>query len=412
MNNSQHMLSLFNIRRLLIFLYGLSTCFGTFAIAGDSRNFTMSFILAMLYMLSMVISINSIGSTIRKYAQYITPIFLLIALITIMNVFNANGYNVPMIPIPMLSCFILFLAMLLHSLFDSKAIEYCILGFAVGSMVLATLFILGIGIYVEDGILLDEDERMSMFGQNQNELGLIMAHGIALVLMFVIKDELHLGTARYLLTIPVVFMLSLLLSSASRAAFVSLVLIAVLIVLLHKANGCLSQITFWLISIGLCIWGLSHLDASEIMYERIMMTLEEGNSSGRGDIWSALMPRLLETPILGVGQTGYADVAHKELSGISRVMHEYGYSPHNVFIEVFAYSGIVGLCLILTFWIRITRDSVNIYKNMGNILPMLLLVPILLSILTGQVLANKFAWVVYAYIVILNSNYKQTLCIK
>ena len=411
MSNSHYLLSMFNIRRVIIFLYGISICFGTFALGGSSRNFTISFILAILYIpLILLDPRQGLWNVIRKYKSYILPMFFFMVLIFIMNVFNANEYDVPMIPISIVSCFLFFIVMLLHNEYDNQAVHYCICGFCVGAIILSVLFLLDIGVYVEQGIMLDEEERMSMFGQNQNELGLIMVCGITLVLMAILKDRLRIGFARYLLILPTLSMMSLLLASASRAAFTSLVLIVILIILCHRTNGCFSQILFFAVSIGLCLYGLSYIETSEVMYERIMLTLKEGNTSGRTEIWEALLPRLIETPIFGVGQTGYADVAHKELVGVTSVMHESGYSPHNVLIEVFAYTGIVGLSLVLIFWTRIVRDSMNIFKKLGNLMPLLLLIPIGIYILTGQILTDKLAWLIYAFIIVVYSNYKGALC--
>ena len=140
-------------------------------------------------------------------------------------------------------------------------------------------------------------------------------------------------------------------------------------------------------------------ESGGLMYERLMETVEDGSSSGRTDIWKALLPNLMKHPILGVGQTGYAAVANQELSAVAGSIYEYGYSPHNVLIEVFAYTGLVGLFVMLLFWGRIGVSAYNGYKQQNNLVPLLLLMPILLSIMTGQVLADKVAWLSYAYII-------------
>ena len=395
------LLSAFNIRRYLIFLYGASTCFGTFALVGSSRNFTLSFILAVLYILSLAPFLKRLPVALYRYRRYVWLPVIFFSLLCVMNIFYANEYRVPIVSMPILSCLVMFVFMLLHSMYDTQALKIGLYGFVLGTIILSMLFMLGIGVYVETGIAIDEGERMSMFGQNQNALGLLMANGISLTMMIALfYDSLKLKGFRLVSIVPIVFMLSLLLAAASRAAFVSLILSFLIIILLHKTQNRFSRLLLFVV--GLCgVWyGLQTMaESGSLMFERLMSTVEDGNTSGRADIWQALIPRLVEHPIFGVGQTGYAEVSHKVLVGVAGSMYEYGYSPHNVLIEVFAYTGLVGLFVMLLFWGRIGVTAWRSYKNNNNLVPLLLLIPILLSIMTGQVLADKVAWLSYAYII-------------
>lgn len=391
------LLSAFNIRRYLIFLYGASTCFGTFALVGSSRNFTLSFILAVLYMLSLIPFLKRIPVALYRYRRYVWLPIVFFALLCVMNIFYATEHSVPMVPIPMLSCIVMFIFMLLHSIYDSQALSWGLYGSMFGAIILSILFMLGIGVYVEVGVAMEEGQRMSMFGQNQNGLGFMMARSISVTLMLVIfYDQLNLKTFRFVSFVPMIFMGSLLLAAASRAAFVALILSLLVIILLHKTQNRFSRLLLFIV--GICgVWyGLHTMaESGSLLFERLMSTVEDGHTSGRTDIWRALLPRLVEHPILGVGQTGYAEVSQRALAG----MYSAGFSPHNVLIEVFAYTGLVGLFIMLLFWSRIGVAAWNSYKHNNNLVPILLLIPILLAIMTGQVLASKMAWLSYAYII-------------
>lgn len=318
-----------------------------------------------------------------------------------MNIFYANEYRVAIVPIPILSCLVLFVFMLLHSAYDAQAMKIGLYGLVLGTIILSTLFMLGIGVYVEAGVVVEEGERMSMFGQNQNELGILMVFGISLTLMIAIfYDNLRLKTFRFVAIIPIIFMLSLLLATASRAAFVALIASLIIIIILHKTQNRFSRLLLFIGGIYGVWYGLQTLAESDnIMIERLMSTIEDGNTSGREDIWLALLPYLAEHPLFGIGQTGYAEVSHKALVTVANSMYEYGFSPHNVLIEVFAYTGIVGLFVMLLFWGKMYVSAWNSYKQNNSVVSLLLLVPILLSIMTGQILTNKVAWLSYAYII-------------
>lgn len=397
-----------HIRRLLIFLYGVSICYGTFAISGGSRNFTLSFILAILYMISIVPLMGKLFNVLYRYRKYIIPPVIFFILLCIMNWFNTNQYDVPIISISILSCIILFIFMLVHSYYDSKAVSYCMYGYMLGAIILSILFVLGIGIHIDMGMQVVDEERLTMFGQNQNELGVIMVNGLTMVLMSVIfYNKFKMGVLKYLFIIPIITMLTLMFGSASRAAFVALALILICVVLLHRTKYRYTQFLFLIAGfVGLWYAYQYLINSDTLMYARILQTIEDGNTSGRAEIWNAILPSLLESPILGVGQTGYALVAHQELMGIAGAMHEYGYSPHNVLIEVFAYTGIVGLVFMLIFWFRLGCDSIVCYRKANNLIPLLLLIPVAVFIMTGQILSNKFAWVLYAYIAVQGYNIK------
>lgn len=398
-----------NMRRVVLFLYGVSTCFGTFAIggAGGGSTYTISFMLAGLYMVLMLPLVKSLSLVFHRYAKYIFPPVLFFVLLCVMNAFYVNQYEVPIVPIPILSCIILYIFMLLHSLYDPKALTIGLYGFMLGTAILAVLFAFGIGIYEEVGVTLEEGDRLTMFGQNQNALGLLMANGLALITMFfIVYNRVRWNIWRFVVVVPMAFMFILLFASGSRAAFATLVLAILAIVFLHHTEKRYMRLLFVLVGVIGMWYGFQYLVSSELMYERIILTISEGNSSGRTDIWAALMPRLIEHPIFGVGQTGYAEVCHQELMRVANNMYEYGYSPHNVLIEVFAYTGIIGLLCMLTFWVRIFKSARFCYKNKNDLIPLLLLFPIILSILTGQVLADKVAWLSYAYIVTTTMQYK------
>ena len=401
------LLSIFNIRRYLIFLYGVSICFGTFALAGSSRNFTLSFIVAALYILSILPLLQRLPFVFHHYGRYVQPALTFLVLLCVMNVLYANEYKVAVIPISIVSCLTMFICMLIHSTSDKQAVTIGIYGFMLGASILSILFMLGIGIYVEPGVIMEEGERLSMFGQNQNELGLLMSYGISLMIMIgILYNKSKLKISRIVLVIPIIFMGTLLFASASRAAFISLVSSLVIIIFLHKTKK--GFLRFVLLGVGLIgLWyGFQAMaESNGIMYERVMTSIETGDSSGRSDIWKALLPHTLEHPIFGVGQTGYAKISHESLTNLANNMYEYGYSPHNVLIEVFAYTGIIGLLIMVCFWWRIWKLALSSYRQ-SNLVPLLLLIPILLAMMTGQVLASKIAWLSYAYIITIGFDHK------
>ena len=76
-----------------------------------------------------------------------------------------------------------------------------------------------------------------------------------------------------------------------------------------------------------------------------------------------------------------------------------GYAdPHNVIIAVFCYTGIIGLLVFLIFFFRIIANAIKRNKYGGELLPIILLIPILGMVLTGQIFVQKIIWILFAYI--------------
>ena len=98
---------------------------------------------------------------------------------------------------------------------------------------------------------------------------------------------------------------------------------------------------------------------------------------------------ILEHPILGVGLSGgnYISILN---FGIVK-------SVHNVILEVALYSGLFGLIPFLIFLYSIIRNNLLSYKKSQNILPILLSIPMLGMILSGQALGVKLFWTIAAY---------------
>ena len=383
------------ILRLLIFLVGISIPFNNLAITAG-RNFSMGFLSTAIYFLALW-PITSSRWRIRPFygGVYLLPFYFII-LLSIVNLLNLGSYNAPIFNTTMFLCFLMFMALLIHAQIDEKALSICLWGVAFGGILMSILFSLGIAVEI------DEDMRLSMFNENSNGLGIYESIGIIIVLNeFIFYDRLRIGMFRFIFVLSLVPMVALLLATASRTAFLILALSVFLSVLFVnvKVNR-LAKIIIIIGGLSGCFYAYEKLSNSDLLIvTRLLRSKEEKSLSGRDDIWKSVLPYGMKKPILGWGETGYVDVS-KQATGIIKydgtIAH--GYSPHNVFVEVFMYTGIIGLLIMCLFWFRITNDAYILFKKFHNLLPLLLLIPIYACLLSGQLLTAKWAFVVYAYI--------------
>ena len=130
---------------------------------------------------------------------------------------------------------------------------------------------------------------------------------------------------------------------------------------------------------------------SEVLMLRLLQTVADQDLAGRDEVWVEIINIVQNNLIFGIGQTGYFSIF-----GLA--------SPHNVFIEVLIYTGIVGLFLYLVFILRISIYAYKCIKIKGKILPLLLMSPIFGILLSGQILNMKLGWLVLAYIISVHLN--------
>ena len=379
-------------RRFLIFLVGLCMLFNNVA---PIPNFSMGLFSSALYFLSLISLIPMIKKIGSFHGKFVWNILYYIVFFTFVNILNKCGYNTPVFPFSMFMCFILMLFLLVHSLIDRKALSYCMYGMAFGGILMSVFFALGIGIEI------GEDLRLVMFGENSNALGIYMGLSSIVILNgFILNDELKLKKVRLLFILAFIPIVGLLFATGSRTAFLIFALSVIAIIGFYPTKSALGKIAFIILGIVCCSYAFNKLvDSDSILIERLTTTVEEGNSSGRDKITESLTPYVFESPIWGYGQTGYVNVAKTALNHISIIGGvTYGFSPHNVVMELLIYTGIIGLILWLIFWWKIGKESWILFKEKRLLMVGLMCIPMLACILSGQLLTAKWAYILYAYI--------------
>lgn len=184
-------------------------------------------------------------------------------------------------------------------------------------------------------------------------------------------------------------MLKLMAESGSRVAFISFIMMFSIGTLLLETKRSWYKLIVLLLSGFLFAFMIQFILSSEILMNRLLKSAEVGDLAGRNIIWEKLMPLIKENPFFGVGRTGYAEYTQKVFLEAK--------SPHNVIIEVLCYTGIIGLIFYMLFIIRSLIFSYKAYNIKHIILPILLFIPILGYLLSGQLLTNKIGWLIVSF---------------
>lgn len=390
-------------RLFLVFLVGFSSAFNTFAIQMGSRPLSVGLIASFLYFISLFPALNSHQweSMIKRSGRFIFLPLYFCLLLTVLNFFYYRGGG-NIFPFSIFMDWLLMCFLLYHAFLDNRAVEICLQGFSFGAIILSILFYFGIGLEVN---MVQEGERFSMFGSNENVLGIIQAISCAIILnSFILRDRLSIKLFRFLFIVPFVLSATMIVATGSRTALLILASECIFTVLFYqtKTRNKVFIISVSLISIFLAIQWLLSSDYSIVT--RVFLAIEEGNTGGRTEIWERYLSLFPEHPIFGVGEQGLLEVAIRSGVGTTDILgYTTALSPHNVLIEVLMKTGILGLILMGSFWWKTFISAFRSLRLYKETLPLVLAIPVLAVLFSGQILTEKYAWFVYSYMIAASS---------
>jgi O-antigen ligase len=345
--------------------------------------FSISKLMALIYLVAMLSSIFK-TVTPRDLFPYFSNILIFFLILTIVSIVHIQRGNYNFFDFTIFQNIALFWILVNHERKDPGILEKALLAFAAGSILLALLFHLGIGVG------LDMEGRVSIFGDNENNIGLRMSISMIIVSMVVIQNHFRLGKIRFLFLLGIPLLFSLMLATGSRVSLISFVLAYIATNALLRTKRIWIKVAVFVVGtlVLLYIWFVL-LDSQEVML-RLLRTVNEGDLSKRDVIWKRLLPLISDNLIFGVGKTGFESATY-DIFG--RVI-----SPHNVILEVLCLTGVAGLFFYLMFIYRIFRRSIMLYRTEKFLLPVILCIPFLGMLLSAQLLHIKLGWVICAFI--------------
>ncbi len=372
------------LQNALLYTFFFSLNFEVWDPFSTGGNFSVAKLTGLLYALSLVPKLKYIlyfPLILKTYAKLLISFYLLIV---VMSFINLNHYSSDFLQMSLIQNVTLFFILFNHERLCPGIIEKSFVSFWIGSLILASCFYLGIGI--ETNI----EGRVTLFGDNENIIGIRMVVSALFIAHILIQVKKKLPKLIYLiLTLSFIPLITLTLNTGSRLSFISLFFGISLIFIMYKKRELLSK--GLILGIGI-LASTSIFDLamrSNVLGTRLSRTIQEGNLAGREEIWYSILPLLKENWIFGVGRTGYIEYI-TELFGRIK-------SPHNVIIEVLAYSGVIGLLLFLGVLKKSFASAYKYYKSYNEVAPFVFFVPILGIILSAQLLTFKLAWVILAY---------------
>jgi hypothetical protein len=366
----------YKIQRIALYIYFFSLNFEIFNFMGLGSTARLT---GFIYMAAILPQIKHFIKT-SYILPYLQSIFLFFALLTLMSLININTYSYNFFDTSILLNILFFWFLINHERKDPGVLLKGMLSFALGSIFLAALYNMGIGIEYSGG-------RVTIFDDNANAIALRLSISIIVLIYLVVSNNFPLKRWRYLLLLPIPLMTNFMMQTGSRKALIALALAFIIGTLLYKTKHIFYKVLIIGISGFVAFYFIQALMESEVLYQRLTVAAE-GNIGGREYIWGNLIKIIKENPIFGIGKTGYRE-AYIQIAGTAK-------SPHNVILEVAAYTGIIGLMLYLWFLYKSSWQAFLSYKKNKYLLPLLLLIPVYAMIMGGQALNGKIPWAVLA----------------
>src|SRR6185437_549386 len=334
------------LQRLALYIIFFSINFEVWDPLNTNGSFSISSATGYFYLVTVIYQLPGFLN-FSPIKRYVWPLITFFLLLSVMNFLNINSVSSAFINLSILQNIILLIILINHDRRDPGNLSKGMLSFAIGSFLLAIFYQLGIGVAYESG-------RVTIFGDNQNTIGVKESISIIFLLVVVFKNNLHLGKGRFLFLLAIPLMLLLMAQTGSRTAFISFSLMFISSLFLVKTKHSYYKLFIFMFGLVIAYFVWQYLSSSEILYSRLLLTEQKQDLGGRDRVWDNVVPFVTKNIIFGKGESGYTEY----MTGITGAF----YSPHNVILEVLSYTGIVGLYFFLLFFYKVCVVSIRKYK--------------------------------------------------
>lgn len=371
------MFSTLKLQRYALYLYFFSLNFEMFNLFGLGSTSRLT---GVAYLLTISLNYKPFLRT-SLIKPFLWPWVVFWFYLSVISFFHVNEVSYQVFDVTLLLNIVYFWFLLNHERRDPGVLLKGFLAFALSGVLLTVFYKLGIGIEYAGA-------RVSIFGDNENAIAVRLVMAVIILLYLFATQTLPLGKWRWLLVLPLPSMLFFMLDTGSRKAVVALVLAFLLGVVFIKMRKWWHKIFIFIASGGLAVYFLALFLQNETLVKRLNQVVEEKGIANRDDVWDNALMIISDNFVFGAGMTGYAK---QTVNNLGVYM-----SPHNVLLEVFAYTGLIGFLVYFYFLMRVGLGAAYSYQRKKFLLPLLLLIPIASLILAGQALTVKIVWCSFA----------------
>jgi len=386
--NAKYILKV-KIFALLLFVFSIP--FENWNPFGISSFFSVTKMAGVVYAVMAILLPKMSFSFERQVFLPFKVLGLFYLLLSLISIFNYNGQN-QLSPVN----FTLFQNIISYWLIASDLnkrnvnMNKIFLSFTFSIILMGILIVLGIGLGSE---YVEGETRLTFFNNNANMLGVFTGVALTFTIYFILNSHQTYGNKVYLLLFSLPLFVNMLLSSGSRGALISTVLSVLTLILLNRDKKYKKMIQYLVLILGGSFL-LDKLMESNVMYERILITVEMGSLGERDTLWRDALKIFNESPFIGNGSTGFE----------RRMIIVYGrfQDTHNLFLYIMATTGIIGLMIFFYFLYFHLKASVRTYAKERNPIKLIILLFYITTVIkAGGVINSKLMWLLLALIIAL-----------
>ncbi len=385
------------IQNFFLYLYFFSINYENFNPTG---YFSLAKLAGIIYVISAILSTRIFLSLNRLQLYFYWPFLIFVLYLTLISLINFNDFSNRFVDIALIQNLLIFMFLINHVKKDYLVLEKGMLALAIGSVSVSILLFLGIGATEMPEDSLGLVNRKGFFNAGLNEIALKLSAGLVVIVSILFENTLKINKLmRYFLFLCIPLIIISVFNTASRTAFLILPLCGLTwfgFKLLATDNK------LYAMALGLFIFALAfsplyfiatQLENFELLAARLQDTGGVGDNSevGRLTLWLGFFSLIFENPIFGNGYSGFDLITFDYFGFIE--------SPHNVFLEVLLYTGLIGFLFYSIFLKRIFSASYQLFKYRNRILPTILIPIAFAFIFILQGLNEKICWLILAYII-------------
>lgn len=275
---------------------------------------------------------------------------------------------------------------------DETTAKGALFALAIACVLRAALPLVGIGrtqTHVWTG-----GERLTAFGQNENNAAMILAGGLIVLLGIGYGRARPLIKQRLLLLPGAAVIAYATVESGSRGGLLALVA-GVLTLLLFRRESAWARARSGVVALLALAVIATIAYQTPVMHNRLNETAESGAMAGREELYPLVGQMFLEKPLLGWGPLN--NQYELSLREGNRFLNRAKRDTHSIIFEALTASGLLGtlmFCLGLGLSLRAAWRS---RPGPEGVLPLALCMTVVVANLSGNWMASKLLWFAFGY---------------
>jgi O-antigen ligase len=239
--------------------------------------------------------------------------------------------------------------------------------------------------------------RLAVLGQNPNDFASNMSLAMIALIGLVLHRDKAIRRYRYLLLAFGGLMGLSILMTGSRGGVIALS--AGILAMMLGGRTLWLRIRNAVVALAAIVLLLFAINSVPVLRDRYGSTMDEGNMSGRQDIFPACWQMFLEKPLVGWGPNDNKWEIGKRAAVVKEKHPEGDRDAHNVFLEVLTAEGLAGAIPFLAFFLLCLRSAWKGSRGIQGMVPLCMVVTVIVIELSGNWIAAKLDYLMLAYAV-------------